>query len=113
MKKEIEKKDELIQHFVSDLREIEKQLIIYVEDGKKQIQRMENAEQNPLLAEDVVSYAHRISYVTGPNWRSQREMMEVNPIVLGFQPPAPQEAEIRSGTLYTNPKSSLLDFIKK
>lgn len=96
---------------VSDLRTIEKNLISIVEEGKKQIQRMENAETSALPPHEIVSYSRRISYTTGPNWQSKLQAQTENPILLGYLPPTPKEEEMRSGILYQTPTSSLLNFL--
>ncbi|KAL6048771.1 Pilus assembly protein [Balamuthia mandrillaris] len=113
LEEQVQDKDKLIAQLAIQLKAVEGLLLNVIEESKASlgISREEEgeteeehgkaaaAELSPLKGikvDEVVSYAHKISYTTAapPNWNPSMPL-------LMFRPPAPQEEQIRAGLHYT------------
>eukprot|EP01114_Cavostelium_apophysatum_P015072 TRINITY_DN4035_c0_g1_i1.p1 TRINITY_DN4035_c0_g1~~TRINITY_DN4035_c0_g1_i1.p1 ORF type:complete len:188 (-),score=53.72 TRINITY_DN4035_c0_g1_i1:129-692(-) len=97
IKKEIEEKDRSIQQIAFQLKKAEGLLEEVVEDAKSKLAVIETSDEGSVLPEELIAYAHKISYTSAPpvGW--------VQGMPLGmFRPPQPQEDEMRSGILVQN-----------
>lgn len=92
---EISRKDEIILELAQQLKKAEQLLEDAVNRGRSRLDVIRKAEEGARDPEELVDYAHKVSYTTSapPGWQPNM------PLIM-HRPPAPQEDEMRSGILY-------------
>jgi len=100
--KEMAALDHQIYEVAMNLKTVEHPLMNSVENEKNHIQTIKKSVS--VLAPEIVSYGHKISYTTSApsGWIPSQ--------VAVFKPPAPQEEQVRSGLLYTKIPDDILNF---
>jgi len=100
--------DEEILGLSTELRDVQRGLEAEVFERAKPLlgKSLGKLQLRPFQSEDVLKYAHKLSYSTAapPGWHFSQGLQ----IPIPFKPPAPQEDHMKQSFLFTNLEATLL-----